>query len=369
MTTLSDRIHETTTVTGTGTLTLLGAVIRKRGFSVLADATLVPYVIEGRDASTEWEEGYGTKSGTTLTRTTVLFSSNANALVNFSAGTKDVYLVAPSVQLPRTNSNNSIAIGPATTQLATSGSVAIGNGALTGNNGISIGVSSTCGAGGIAIGSNADGTDEGLAIGGLAKGYSSGVGLGGYADGYNYGVAVGKWAKGYTYGAALGVSATTNNKHAAVVLGAFAKAERYREMVKPADNSSTTLHSWSMVNWGGTTTDATPTEILLGGVATQRCVLLNNSAFMFSMQAVCGVTGGGNTSGWEIKGVIKRGADAASTALVGTPTVTSVGTNDANHAIAVSADTTNGSLNVTVTGVAATTIKWNVTATLSEMRF
>jgi hypothetical protein len=367
MTTLSDRIHETTEVTGTGTLTLLGAVIRKRAFSTLADGTLVPYVIEGRAASTEWEEGYGTKSGTTLTRTTVLFSSNAGALVNFSAGVKDVFLVAPSAQLP---------VVYATTGLS------LGTGASASSTGTAFGYNANGSSLGAAVGSGAIGNDYGAAVGRYTSGYTYGAAVGNSATGNNYGVAVGYGASGSNYGvavgsnsfgnnygAAVGYGASTYAKDRAVALGYYSVAQRYREMVKSADGAATTLQSWSLVNWYGTTADATATEILLGGTAAQRCVLLNNSAFMFSMQVVCGVTGGGNTSGWEIKGVIKRGAGAASTALVGTPTVTSVGTNDVNHAIAVSADTTNGSLNVTVTGVAATTIKWNVTATLSEMRF
>lgn len=371
MTTLSDRIHETTEVTGTGSATLLGAVVRKRPFSTLADNTQVPYVIEGRDASTEWEEGYGTKSGTTLTRTTVLFSSNNNALVNFSAGVKDVYVTVPAVQLPRTNSGNSIAIGPATTQLATSQSIAIGAGALTSNSGISIGVASTAGVGGVAIGASANGTDEGLAIGSLAKGYMQGVALGDYADGYSYSVAVGRYAKAFSNGIAVGYSSNTNNKDAAVALGYYSKAERYREMVKSADRSTPSLRSWSMVDWYGDTTNNTPTEILLGGTASQRCVLLNNSAIQFSCQVIASITGGGDTASWTITGTIKRGATAASTTLVGTPTVTSTGADAgaSGWAVSASADTTNGSLNITVTGAAAATVRWNVTTTLSEVRF
>src|SRR3970040_2425914 len=156
---------------------------------------------------------------------------------------------------------------------------------------------------------------------------------------------------------------------AAVSLGYNSKAQRYRELVKSADRGATQLKSWSMVDWYGTPTDATATLFLLGGVANQRCVLLNNSAFMFVIQGVAAVTGAGTTAGFHIIGTIKRGADAASTVLVGTPTVTSAGSKDAAITLAVSADTTNGALGVTSTGLAGTTISWNVTATLSETRF
>lgn len=85
-------IWETTTVTGTGAATLLGAVTGYETFgSRAANADTVPYVIRHRTAN-EWEAGIGTwNTGGTLTRTTPLRSSNANAAVSFSAGTKDVF--------------------------------------------------------------------------------------------------------------------------------------------------------------------------------------------------------------------------------------------------------------------------------------
>jgi hypothetical protein len=65
---------------------------------------------------------------------------------------------------------------------------------------------------------------------------------------------------------------------------------------------------------------------------------------------------------WEAKGLIRRGANASATALVGTPTVT-LTNGDAEAwiavgAVVITADTTNGALAMTVTGAAATTIHW-----------
>lgn len=93
---LADRVKETTSTTGTGTLTLAGAVSGYRAFTTaFADADVVYYFIVG---GTEWEVGYGafTATGTTLARTTVLASSNAGALVNFSAGVKEVFCTLPA---------------------------------------------------------------------------------------------------------------------------------------------------------------------------------------------------------------------------------------------------------------------------------
>jgi hypothetical protein len=87
----ADRVQETTTTTGTGAITLAGAVAGFRTFaSVMATNDTCYYVIQG---TTEWEVGVGTFN-TTLTRTTVQSSSNAGAPVNFSAGTKNVFLTA-----------------------------------------------------------------------------------------------------------------------------------------------------------------------------------------------------------------------------------------------------------------------------------
>lgn len=98
-----DRVLETSTTTGTGSFTLAGAVAGFRTFdSAVASADVVPYYIEAVDANGvptgDWETGIATYSGSNvLARSTVKRSSNGNAAVNFSAGTKRVGLgvIAP----------------------------------------------------------------------------------------------------------------------------------------------------------------------------------------------------------------------------------------------------------------------------------
>lgn len=94
---LKDRVKETTTTTGTGTVTLAGAVSGYQSFSAIGNANNTYYTIAGQ-GTTEWEVGIGTytSSGTTLSRDTVLASSNSGSLVNFSAGTKDVFCDYPA---------------------------------------------------------------------------------------------------------------------------------------------------------------------------------------------------------------------------------------------------------------------------------
>jgi hypothetical protein len=97
---LFDRVKETTTTTGAGTVTLAGAAAGYQSFAAVGDGNTCFYCIAHQSAS-EWETGIGTytASGTTLARTTVLASSNAGAAVNFSAGTKDVFLTMPAASL------------------------------------------------------------------------------------------------------------------------------------------------------------------------------------------------------------------------------------------------------------------------------
>ena len=94
---LADRVKETTTVTGTGPATLLGAATGFQSFAVVGNNNTTYYTIAGQTGS-EWEVGIGTytSSGTTLTRTTILASSNSGSAVNFSAGTKDVFVTYPA---------------------------------------------------------------------------------------------------------------------------------------------------------------------------------------------------------------------------------------------------------------------------------
>ena len=94
---LKDRVKETTTTTGTGTVTLAGAVTDFSSFSVIGDGNTTYYTITLPEGD-EWEVGVGTytASGTTLSRDTILASSNSGSAVNFSAGDKDVVVVYPA---------------------------------------------------------------------------------------------------------------------------------------------------------------------------------------------------------------------------------------------------------------------------------
>lgn len=96
---VADRVKETSTTTGLGNLTLAGAVSGFQAFSaVCANNDTFFYVIAHQTAA-EYEVGLGTYVSVTpaIARTTIIESSNADAAVNFSAGTKDIFITSPAI--------------------------------------------------------------------------------------------------------------------------------------------------------------------------------------------------------------------------------------------------------------------------------
>lgn len=95
--TVKDRVKESTTTTGTGTFTLGGAASGFQTFAVIGDGNTTYYAAVDQ-ATGDWEVGIGTytSSGTTLSRDTVLESSNSGSKVNFAAGSKDVFCTYPA---------------------------------------------------------------------------------------------------------------------------------------------------------------------------------------------------------------------------------------------------------------------------------
>ena len=93
---IHDRVKETTTTTGTGTYTLAGAVTGFETFTANLDNGDTTYYC--CTDNTDFEIGIGTftSSGTTLARTTILASSNSNSAVNWSSGTRTIFMTYPA---------------------------------------------------------------------------------------------------------------------------------------------------------------------------------------------------------------------------------------------------------------------------------
>jgi hypothetical protein len=93
---VNDRVKETSTTTGTGTLTLAGAVTGFETFSsAIGNANTTYYAIVNTTDG-EFEVGLGTVGAGTLARTTIISSSNSDSAVDFAAGTKNVFVTLPA---------------------------------------------------------------------------------------------------------------------------------------------------------------------------------------------------------------------------------------------------------------------------------
>ena len=110
---LADRVQETTVTTGTGTITLAGAVTGFQSFSVIGNGNTTYYTIV---SGSNWESGIGTysTSGPTLARTTILASSNAGSAITLS-GTSNVFVTGPSSRVVVRDGTNTLTLNAGST--------------------------------------------------------------------------------------------------------------------------------------------------------------------------------------------------------------------------------------------------------------
>jgi len=138
---VKDRVKETTTTTGQGTVTLLGAETGYQAFSVIGDGNTTYYTIAGQTGG-EWEVGIGTytSSGTTLSRDTVLASSaGAPTKTTFSAGTKDVFVTYPAGKAAYESTDQTITAGGDGAIYLASNTITVNSTIPTGFNGLTPG--------------------------------------------------------------------------------------------------------------------------------------------------------------------------------------------------------------------------------------
>lgn len=139
---VADRVKETTTTAGTGTITLAGASTGYQSFAVIGNGNTTYYTIAGQTTS-EWEVGIGTytSAGTTLSRDTVLSNSlGTTAKINFSAGTKDVFVTYPASKSVYEDEGQAVYPGSGTAAIyLNSQNVTVNTTVASGYNGMSAG--------------------------------------------------------------------------------------------------------------------------------------------------------------------------------------------------------------------------------------
>lgn len=259
---LADRVKQTATTTGTGAFTLSATPTGFRAFSAVLSTSDTTYYTIAHQTLDEWEVGYGTySSANTLTRTKVIASTNANAAVNFSAGTKDVFITLPAVGA----FGNNIVLGSNITydQSVRTSSVIFGTGisnAGTGNSVVIGANASNVNGGNVVIGLSANAASangNAVVIGAMAS--ASGV-----ADNAT---AVGVGAGGYGYNAvALGNNATAGPY--AVAVGAQASAGSFNTGAIAIGNNTQAQFEYSVVIGTATTGSSTGYEIRIGASQT-----------------------------------------------------------------------------------------------------
>jgi hypothetical protein len=233
---------------------------------------------------------------------------------------------------------------------------------------------------------NASTNSDSVVAGGnlnIASGFSSviGGGIGNTASNDVSGVCSGdtNTASGYASFVGGGQGNTADGAYSLITGGRFGSTRAivgnavFPACSSPIDTVAGVSQSALLV-LGVATTNATATKLRsdtnAAGTGNQ-VILPNNSAYYFRGTVVAGVTGAGSTSSWSFEGTIKRGANAASTTLVGTPVLNLIN-QDAGAStwvVALTADTSNGGLAVTVTGQASTTIRWVAKIETTEMTF
>ena len=120
---IHDRVKETTTTTGTGTYTLAGAVTGFETFTANLDNSDTTYY--ACTDNTDFEVGLGTftSSGTTLARTTILASSNSNNAVNWSSGTRTIFMTYPASKAVFLDASGNLNVA----NVSTTGDITVGD--------------------------------------------------------------------------------------------------------------------------------------------------------------------------------------------------------------------------------------------------
>jgi hypothetical protein len=331
----------------------------------------------------------GTMNGTTAV---TLSGSNASIKVGqYITGTSiagDTYVAAIS-GTSLTLSKNASGSGTATLSFYTPHGVVVGGG-----NNQATGSYSFIGGGGDAgtAGNRNVASGDWSFVGGGIKNTASGAGAFMGGGGYNNGVyantasgvsSVVGGGTGNNNSGLVGVLGggyfnTTNSTCGSIIGGAWGTTRGitgytvFPACLQPVAGVNGASQA-SLLILGRATTDATATVLTSDSSAangTNQVILPNNSAYYFRGEVVSGVTGGGNTKGWYIEGVIKRGANAGATTLVGsTATSLYADAGAATWTIGLTADTTNGGLAVTFTGQAATTIRTVCQIRTTEMTY
>lgn len=388
---LKDRVKETTVTTGTGAVVLGGASTGYQSFSVIGDGNTTYYTITD---GTSWEVGVGTYTASTLSlsRDTILESSNSGNAVNWGVGVKDVFCTMPAekamavdgstgpviitansgsgtsaLKITQTGAGNALLVEDSTSPDASPtvidgfGNLILGYTSRTKpiSNKIEINsISETSLGSSLNLNNWASNSSTAANIS-FFHSPSNSIGTNtsnssGNALGYiNFFTRVGN---NLYYG---GISATTNSSLVGVDLSYEAKQNKFFGPI--IKGNQTYSGAGEYVLWEFTT-DATPAFLTFDALSPtdlNQIILPNSSVLTFKGIVTARQKGSDGTdfASWSIEGVLRRESNAASIQLeFGSVNVIY---NATAWNVSVDADTTNGGLAIEVTGAAATNIAWS----------
>jgi hypothetical protein len=401
---VADRVAQVSTTTGTGALSLDPAVASTmRGFaSVIGNGNSCFYCISHQSAD-EWEVGIGTVTDAatdTLSRDTVLSSSNAGALVDLTAGTKDVFVIAPAgygtplvedktaFWVRRMDESTGSTVGNARgnfandLQHARSGAAQVASGnyssilggqnnQVTGAGGFTAGYNSVVSAiHCVGLGGKGNTVNQNYCalLGGQSNGAGGSLRSAVFGGSGNSTLSADVWVGGGVGNVAGsgghhsvpgGSNNATGTLAAAVAFGSRASAVGRGQVALAAGRFAANGDAQSSQNViFRSTTNATPAELLFNG-SSGRTTVASDTSFAFEILVVARRSdANGESAAYLFRGGIDRNAAANTTALVGAVQKTVIAEDTAAWDANVTADSTNGALIVTVTGEAGKTVRW-----------
>lgn len=314
---------------------------------------------DGASATSTYSTAIGVNSGVTASKTVTgsgamaLGGSYASGVDSFAAG------IANNTSTYGAQGANSIAIGKQAKATVAQG-VAIGDRATAASGGQAVAIGQLATASGTSSISIAGYLTDASGIASIAMGSNYYVGTPTASGGSSIAIGDGSNSS-QKYSVAFGVASVS------AVYGKYAYAGG---LIAAAGDSQ-----YGLINLRGATTDATAKVLTSDNLAAStinQVILTNNQAMAIRGQVAVrrSVTQADQAALVEFTCLIRRGTTAASTAIVGTPTITVLATDITSlpaAPVALTADTTNGGLKIEVTGVAATNLRWVAVVTSAEV--
>lgn len=337
----SSYIKETSTTTGTGDYTLAGAASGYGAFTdVLSNGD---YTIYTATDGNSFENGIGLMvDPTTLSRIFVFRSSNANAAVNWAAGTRNIFISDVGDLYAQTVKLDSRTGAPGTTKDIAHGYTPFSLWRDTNDAGFGTVYMCTDPASTAAIWWR-------LVLSDLTNSLGAGTASGSVGK-HNNASFVNSWA-----------------------LGEYAQTARKNSLVIGSNAGNTAIQGamqGELVVLGAQTTDATPAIMQPSSSSSDKIAMPIHSAIAIDGIATAYSDASTLVSSWSVSGLYRRGASGDPVA-VGSPTVTMLyqDAGASTWALAIGVDSTNHAVKLTATGAAATTIGWTFIGRIAHVGF